>query len=121
MQISELVGQTVSSVDQGDGERVTLDFTDGTAVCMVHHQCCCESVSLHHIEGDLNNLIGHEIVSADEHNQEHPFPEGHYIDSYTWTNYRFVTAAGEVTFVWLGESNGYYGETPYLELTHPKI
>jgi hypothetical protein len=37
--------------------------------------------------------------------------------NYVWTFYVIQTDRGAVTIRWLGESNGWYGESPYFEMT----
>jgi hypothetical protein len=82
---------------------------------MEHRQDCCESVSIEDICGDLQDLIGSEIVDAYESTNEDAKPAGYISpvsdytdDSETWTFYRIATAKGTVTIRWYGTSNGYY-------------
>jgi hypothetical protein len=120
MEFSEIVGKTLESVDNGDGERIVFHFADGTACTSYHSQDCCESVGVDRVEGDIDNILGQPILEAEETmDSEAGQPE--FAESWTWTRQRIKTAAGEVTFVWLGTSNGYYGETPYFQITHGKL
>lgn len=122
MNFSYMIGKTLESIEGGSGdERITFYFTDGTACVSYHSQDCCESVSVDRIEGDTTNVIGSPIVEAEESHDSEPVPGVEYqSESHTWTRQRIRTAGGEVTFHWLGESNGYYGETPYFQITHGK-
>jgi hypothetical protein len=118
MDFSYMVGKTLASIEQGH-ERITFNFTDGTACVSYHSQDCCESVSVDRVEGHIENVIGWPIVEAEEDYDNDPIPnESRQPESHTWTRQRISTAKGEITFVWLGESNGYYGETPYFQITH---
>lgn len=117
MEFNELVGKTLVSVEQF-GERIIFNLVDGTACESVHMQDCCESVKVDHVDGDIANIIGQPILEAEEVQDDKGEPAPEYPDSWTWTRQRIRTARGEVTFVWLGESNGYYGETPYFQLTN---
>ncbi|EQK39795.1 hypothetical protein C672_3655 [[Clostridium] bifermentans ATCC 638] len=78
---------------------------------MYHEQNCCESVYIDEIHGDLNNLIGSEILMAEEIEGESPSEVDSYFESYTWTFYKLATVKGYVTIRWFGESNGYYSES----------
>ncbi len=118
MNFSEIVGKTLASVDQSNNERLVFHFSDGTACESVHMQDCCESVVVYHVEGDVVTLIDLPILEAEETQDPSGEPKPEHPDSWTWTRQRIRTAAGEVTFVWLGESNGYYGETPQFGITH---
>lgn len=119
MEFKEIVGKVIETVDHTDTERIIFYFADGTAAESYHSQDCCESVVVNRIEGDLVSIVGLPIIEAEEtHDSESDPPENP--ESWTWTRQRIRTAAGEVTFVWLGESNGYYGETPYFQITHGK-
>lgn len=121
MNLSYIVGKTIKSVENADSgsERVVFNFTDGTACESYHSPDCCESVELHEVYGNVSDIIGQPILEADsdQDNEGEPKPS-EYADSWTWTRQRIRTAVGEVTFEWLGESNGYYGETPYFRITH---
>jgi hypothetical protein len=82
-------------------------------------------VWLEEVIGDLDDLVGSEILEAEEatNRKENP-PErfksdeedrdyyGDYmVESYTWTFYKLGTMKGHVTLRWYGTSNGYYGES----------
>lgn len=120
MEFSDMVGKTLESIDSSDSERVYFHFADGTAWSSVHMSDCCESVAVDRIEGDVADVIGMPVLEAEEaHDNESDPPE--HPDSWTWTRQRIRTENGEITIVWLGESNGYYGETPYLQITHGRL
>ena len=84
---------------------------------MFHEYECCESVEIEDINGDLYNLIGNEIVLAEERSNicENPefiknIPEDQD-SSFTWTFYEIATVKGSITIRWYGESNSYYSES----------
>lgn len=121
MNFSDITGKTIKSIEGAEpgSERVEFHFADGTACASVHMQDCCESVDVHRIDGDIANVVGRPILEAEElHDGETPIPNREYAESWTWTRQRIRTESGEVTIIWLGESNGYYGETPYFQITH---
>lgn len=108
--VSELKGRTLSSIigGVGDGEIVFVT-TEGERYRMFHQQDCCESVSVEDIVGDLQDLVGSEILLAEEVDGETPADFEAY-ESHTWTFYKFATRRGYVDIRWLGTSNGYYSE-----------
>lgn len=75
-----------------------------------HFQDCCESVRIEDITGDIQDLVGHPLLLAEEVSSE-VVPAPANFDSYTWTFYKFATIKGYVDVRWLGESNGYYSES----------
>jgi len=109
-EIGELVGKIFTDVTANDD---TMSFeSDTNHYRFYHEQDCCESVYIHDIEGDLSDLIGTPILSAEEVMSHDPFGDVDYQDeSHTWTFYKFATINGYVTVRWLGESNGYYSES----------
>ena len=115
--VSVLKGKTLSDiriVKDYDGEDVEIHFTTecGEVYKMYHQQSCCESVYIEDICGDLQDLIGSEILIAEEVEGEIPADfEDRYHESYTFTFYKFATRKGYVDIRWLGESNGYYSES----------
>ncbi len=106
--IEELKGKTLAKVEAGDDE-VVFECADGTRYQLWHQQDCCESVAIREIEGDLSNLIG-EVTTAREE-QGHQPPGFEPSESFTLTDFIVATQRGQVTFKWLGESNGYYSES----------
>lgn len=116
----EMIGVVMASVGvNGSNDVLAFNAEDGREFRFFHDQDCCESVGIEDIVGDLGDLVGHSILTAEEVDSSgHPAPQS--ADSYTWTFYRFATAAGTVTVRWLGESNGYYSESVSYEVISKK-
>jgi len=120
--VSILKGKILSNVIYDD-EKGTVRFIvdENESYVMMHEQDCCENVYLDDVGGDFKDLIGSEILVAEEvHNQEYKVLED--VESYTWTFYKFDTIKGGVTLRWLGLSNGYYSESVdfYIEANTSK-
>jgi hypothetical protein len=109
------------------GRRVNIDErnhevrfeTDKHKVRIYHMQDCCESVKLVKVIGRLGNIDGvitlAEMDKRDEPPFEHEFKKN-YNDSHTWTGVFIETTKGRLEFWFLGESNGYYGESVEVEI-----
>ena len=114
--VSELKGKTLSSVVADDNE-IYFTTTSGEVYKMYHSQDCCESVYIESIVGDLDDLVGSEILLAED--SENLFDviksfdkeEEENDESFTWTFYKFATRKGYVDVRWFGSSNGYYSES----------
>lgn len=109
--VTALEGEVLIEVTglESGSELAVLRAASGRVFEMRHRQDCCEHVRLEEIHGDLSDLIGAVVLSAEEStNTDNPPPENP--DSWTWTFYRIQTDRGPVVLRWLGESNGYYGE-----------
>ena len=123
--ISELKGLTLARVQGLDvcSDSAIFVTTCGHVFKMYHSQDCCESVQIIDIAGDVDDLIGEEILLAEEVNSTADMPQiGSQAfnyeptdDSHTWTFYRLATKKGFVVIRWLGESNGYYSESVDFE------
>ena len=107
--VDVLKGKTLSSIKADDYE-IVFETTDGERYRMYHEQDCCESVRVEDIVGDLEDLVGSELLIAEEVDGESPADFEAY-ESYTWTFYKFATRKGYVDIRWLGQSNGYYSES----------
>lgn len=116
---SDLVGKTMCLVDRTTTNEKTdaLLFctTDGEAYALYYSPDCCASCTIESITGDLNDLIGHPLLIAEEAVSGDPpegVDQGEYVpDSQTWTFYKLATVKGYVDIRWYGESNGYYSES----------
>ena len=114
MNIEDMVGKVFKSVTQDSTEMVFVNETE--TFRFYHYQDCCESVYIESIVGELSDLVGEPLLVAEEVSGEIPeAKEDEYIDSRTWTFYKFATRKGYVDVRWLGESNGYYSESVDLE------
>lgn len=103
---SSLEGKILSACE---ADRNTVYFlTDSGEKYALHHfQNCCERVYIESIEGDLNDLIGTQILKAEQATNS-----GNYDgESHTWTFYKFTTVKGYVDIRFCGSSNGYYSES----------
>lgn len=110
---NELVGKTIDVIHGAEvgSEDIIFECASGERYRMSHYQDCCESVRVAEIVGDVSQLIGYPIVSAEESSQD---AEDVY-ESGTWTFYRITSSRGTVVIRWLGESNGYYSESVDFE------
>jgi len=112
--INELIGQVAKTVTNNNNLELTFDLENGQTARFYHEQECCESVSIEEVHGDLNDLVGQEIVQA-EFVREDVKLEDDY-ESATWTFYKFATNRGSVTVRWYGTSNGYYSQSVDFEI-----
>jgi hypothetical protein len=108
-----LKGLTLSEVDVSDS-MIRFVTVDGEVYNMYHQQDCCESVTVESVVGDIEDLIGEEILVAEE-SSSCDNPEDADVsecqESFTWTFYKLATRKGYVDIRWYGESNGYYSES----------
>lgn len=113
MKFEELIGKTFTTIEGACKGSKEIFFETDTAeeYVMYHEQDCCESVEVEDICGDIEDLIGVPILSAEEVVMDN---EGERLnkndDSFTWTFYKLSTIKGDVTIRWYGASNGYYSE-----------
>ena len=121
--ISVLVGKTLFSVVKNTehDDYIMFETNDGESYKMYHSQDCCENVVIEEIHGDLEDLVGHPILVAEERsNNNHEEQNARGEDGYgTWTFYELRTIKGSVTIRWYGSSNGYYSEGVDFTKVHP--
>ncbi len=109
-----LKGQVLKSIKgKVGGDEIVFELLDGEKYELFHDQDCCESVYVEDIVGSLEDLVGQEILLAEEVIQttNEDIPSDHipkYQDYFQWTFYKLSTNRGSVTIRWHGESNGYY-------------
>ena len=108
--VSILKGKILKDIKIEGTENIFFIDEDGIEYEMFHDYDCCENVYIEDICGDINNLIGSEIIMAEEVINKDLSPLNEFDESYTWTFYKFATVKGYVTIRWYGESNGYYSE-----------
>lgn len=119
-----LRGKVLTKVEglEKDNDVVIFTADDGSVYKMYHEQDCCECVSIEDVCGDVDDLIGSEILLAEEVVSDE-WPEGveksEWCDSFTWTFYKLATRKGFVDIRWFGESNGYYSESVGFVQTAP--
>lgn len=111
--ISEMIGKTFTKVyNNSDVELIFENDTD--RYVFYHFQSCCETVSIEDIAGDLEDLVGMPLLQAERVSNDPkrgPLGDPEWVESYTWTFYKFATNKGSVTVRWYGTSNGYYSES----------
>ena len=109
---AELVGKTILKIQglEKGSDEVIFVCSDGSKYAMYHEQDCCECVDIDDVIGDVEDLIGSEIIIAEENSNSEGNPKDKYDDSFTWTFYKLATKKGYVDIRWYGTSNGYYSE-----------
>lgn len=119
----DLKGKTIERIYGYNlgSDRITINTTDGATYYMYHSQDCCELVYVEDVCGDILDIIGSEILLAEEVISCDENPEGVQApedqDSFTWTFYKLATIKGSVTIRWYGESNGFYSESVDFEVS----
>jgi hypothetical protein len=109
MHFKSLEGKILSKIRVDEDKKfLELFVSDDEIYRMDHTQDCCESVYLESIVGDLEDLIGHPILLAQESTSEN---KDEAFEHATWTFYTVATIRGYVDLRWLGESNGFYSES----------
>jgi len=118
--IQKILGETIVEIIEptGNNKGYGLAFltSNNEVFRMVHHQDCCECVSIESITGDLNDLKGNPILVAEESTNVDQEPKNSPDESHTWTFYKFATVKGWVDIRWYGSSNGYYSESVSFEM-----
>lgn len=107
----DIEGKTIKEVKINESDEINFLTEDGSKYRMVHHQDCCELVYIawdrSSSKEKIKGLVGQKIISVSEESSEYLEAS----ESGTLTIYTI----NDVKIVWIGESNGYYGETPYFE------
>ena len=122
----DLIGKTLVSIQGGIFcDEMFVTDSDGCQYKLYHAQAWCERVDIVDIIGDLEDLIGHPLLLAEEVINQDENPEG--VDttekpySFTWTFYKMATIKGSVTIRWYGASNGCYSERVTFEKLEGKL
>lgn len=113
----QLEGKTVTAVAgfEKGSDRIIISFSDGTEVTMDHVQDCCEQVAVEEVFGNPHDLVGRELLLAEEVSNA-PAPYDRSDADGEWTFYKFRSAWGTVTVRWLGESDYYYATNVNLRI-----
>lgn len=102
----DLKGKVLTDVKQVSDDQINFTCNNGIKYKMYHSQDCCETVTIEDINGTLSDLIGEEILLAEERSSQKETNFG----SETWTFYTIRTKKVSIDIRWYGESNGYYSE-----------
>ena len=118
MVFEDLKNRIIIKMDNNDDD-IYMILDNGDIYRLYHSQDCCESVYIEDINGDFDDIIGYEILMAEEsmsgigdsYNSE--IEEN--CESFTWTFYRLSTMKGDLNIRFFGSSNGYYSESATFE------
>ena len=116
--LEQLIGKTITKIEglEVDSYEVTFHCSDGSVFKMYPDDdsfLCgnCIDIAIEEVSGDVECLIGTEIVKAEERRSEKKV--GHmggnrWDDPEVWTFYTLATVKGYVDIRWYGTHNGYY-------------
>lgn len=109
-----LKGLTITNIEGLEkGSDVALfQLSNGKIARMFHFIDCCEQVEVEDVCGDINDIIGNEVLLAECVTENGTNEDS----SETWTFYKLSTIKGSVTIRWYGTSNGYYSEEVSFEI-----
>jgi len=96
----DMVGKTMCAVrwcKEREGDLLYFESEDGAAWKLYHKEDCSENVYIEDICGDLEDLVGAPILQAEEVSSDYDGGVPAYVESYTWTFYKFATIKGSVT------------------------
>ena len=115
MSIKQLEGKTIREIKGLEEYNLEVLFIceDGTEFKMHHYQDCCENVAIEEYIGNLENIIGYEVLSASKRTEDRSSELR--FGTMLWTFYIIETRRGTLTIRWKGESNGYYSEEVTFE------
>ncbi len=118
-EIKAIVGEVLTHIDiampANDDHEIRLETQSGRVFRIRHWQDCCEHVYIHGIDGALYRILGNPILEATHTEVEGGEPIPQYPDSWTNTTIEFRVDGSTLVTRWIGESNGYYGETVKFE------
>ena len=116
--LEQLVGKTITKIEglEVDSYEVTFHCSDGSVFKMYPDDDSflygnAIDIAIEEVCGDVECLIGTEIVKAEERRSERK--GGHikgnrWDDPEGWTFYTLATVKGYVDIRWYGTHNGYY-------------
>lgn len=114
-----LIGKTITEIKVDQSCDCVTFSTEEKKYSMHHNQECCESVGLEKVVGNPESIVGEPIKDVIYDTESENFPKDieQLGNQHSWTVSRisFYTEHGFVEFVWLGVSNGYYGEGVDIE------
>lgn len=106
-ELKEMVGEVPVHIhverDTGGEDYVKFSMASGRIFTVEHWRDCCEHVELEDLTGDIEAMVGHPIVVAEERvNDEYDD------NTEVWTFYTFRSHGGTVDLRWHGTGSGYY-------------
>lgn len=124
LMLKPLLGKTITGIlnMEPNSGNIQICLSDGSIWTLYHSQDCCECVQVHSIVGVRDVILNSPVVFTNHeelYNQDPPGCSNDGAESWTWTIFTIATEKGSLVIRWLGESNGYYGETVDFVNTTP--
>lgn len=118
-EIKTVVGEVLAHIDiafpANGAHEIRLETKSGRVFRIWHNQDCCEHVYIHGIDGAIHRILGKPIIEATHTEVEKGEPVPQDPDFWTNTTIEFRVDGATLVTRWIGESNGYYGETVDFE------